>query len=230
MSIRLLLCDEHQVCRKGLRVALEEEPDLEVVGEAADGAQALRRARALHPDIVVTEVRLPGLDGVTTIRGFARLPRPPRVLVLTACEEESVLTATLRAGVGGFLLKSDPVVVIVEAIRQVASDDTPLSPRMTRKLLNRPTGRLNAFPAGPPDKIGNLTSREREVLHELTKGFSNAEIARALGVGEATVKAHVSRLLYKLELRDRIETVIFAYETGFVQPSAQHPVLERGSR
>lgn len=224
MSIRVLLVDDQALLRGAFRMLLESQPDLTVVGEAEDGAQAVTAARALEPDVILMDVRMPVLDGVEATRRLTGAGSRSRVLVLTTFDLDEYAFSALRAGASGFLLKDVPPEELVAAIRTVASGDAVVSPRITRELLTRYAHRL---PAGPdrdpaagrssPAGLAQLTDREREVLLQLAAGLSNLEIARRLFVTEATVKSHVTRLLTKLGLRDRVQAVVFAYEAGLVE-------------
>jgi DNA-binding NarL/FixJ family response regulator len=217
MSIRVLLCDDQALVRAGLRVILEPEPDLTVVGEAADGLDAIAETRRLAPDVVLMDVRMPRLDGLEATRRIMAGPAPaPRVLVLTTFDLDEYVYEALAAGASGFLLKDAPPEQLVGAIRVVAAGEALLAPTVTRRLIEefvrrRPTVRARA-------DLGGLTAREREVLLLVARGLSNAEIAGALHLGETTVKTHVGRVLDKLDLRDRVQAVVLAYESALVTP------------
>lgn len=218
MSLRLLLADDQAMVRAGLRLVCEAEPDLQVVGEAADGEQAVAAAQRLRPDVTLMDVRMPGVDGIEATRRLSALEVPvTRVLVLTTFDTESYVHAALRAGAAGFLLKAAEPERLVEAVRVVAAGDALLSPAVTRtviaELVRRPA-------TSPPPEYARLTDREREILLEVAAGHSNAEIAARLYVSEATVKTHVARILDKLALRDRVQAVVFAYEAGLVVPGS----------
>jgi len=215
--IRVLLADDQQLVRTGFRMILKAESDIEVVGEAADGAQAVDSARRLAPDVVVMDVRMPVMDGLEATRRIAALPpRRPRVLVLTTFDLDEYVYEALRAGASGFLLKDGPAEQLVGAIRALADGGALLAPTVTRRLIaefsRRPPPR-----EGPPPELAELTAREIDVLRQLARGLSNAEIAAELIVGDATIKTHVARILAKLDLRDRTQAVVFAYEAGLVQ-------------
>ncbi|MFD2766026.1 response regulator [Micromonospora eburnea] len=218
--IRVLLADDQHLVRTGFRVILEVEDDIEVVGEAADGERAVSMARATRPDVVLMDVQMPVLDGLAaTGRITAECgPDGPAVLVLTTFDRDDYLFAALRAGASGFLLKNGTPEDLIDAVRVVARGDGLIAPALTRRVIAAfaQPGGLGRRPAGPPPAA--LTQREYEVLELLARGGSNAEIATALHLGEATVKTHVSRVLAKLGLRDRVQAVIFAYEQGIVQP------------
>ena len=215
--IRVVLVDDQALVRTGLRLVLEAEPDIEVVGEAADGLQALEAAR-LRPDLFLMDIRMPNLDGIEATRRLAgpAVADPVRVLVLTTYDVDEYVFEALRAGACGFLLKHTSPERLVEAVRTVASGDGLIAPAVTRRLIAE-FARAPAAPT-PPAELDRLTEREREVLELVARGRSNAEIARELVVGPATVKTHVGRVLTKLGLRDRVEAVIWAYEAGLVQP------------
>jgi DNA-binding NarL/FixJ family response regulator len=209
--IRVLLVDDQPLLRKGFRMILDAEDDLEVAGEAADGAEALDAVDRLRPDVAVMDIRMPNLDGVEATRRLAG--SSTRVLILTTFDLDEYVYEALRAGASGFLLKDVPPEDLVAAIRVVA-------PNITRRLLDRFADALpsSAAATGPPAALDALTDREREVLVHMGRGLSNAEIAAALYLGETTVKTHVGRVLMKLHLRDRVQAVVLAYETGLVKP------------
>jgi DNA-binding NarL/FixJ family response regulator len=216
MSIRVLLVDDHALARGGLRMVLDTEPDIEVVGEAADGHQAVHSARRLGPDVVLMDVRMPELDGIAATRDIVGLPvaRPPRVLMLTTFDLDEYVYDSLAAGASGFLLKDAGPEQLIEGIRVVASGDALLAPSVTRRLLDRFAAAL----PGPAQSLDGLTDREVEVLRLVALALSNAEIAARLVVTEATVKTHVSAVLRKLGLRDRVQAVVLAYDVGLVRP------------
>ncbi|MGI8760544.1 MAG: response regulator [Jatrophihabitantaceae bacterium] len=219
--IRVLLADDQPLLRLGFRMVLEAHDGIEVVGEAADGAQAVGLATELLPDVVVMDVRMPVLDGIRATEMITAEHPAVRVLILTTFDLDEYAFAGLRAGASGFLLKDVPPAELVAAIRTVASGDAVVAPRVTRRLLDTFAGRLPARSdsAGPDARLATLTERERDVLGALALGRSNLEIAAALHLSEATVKTHVSRILAKLELRDRVQAVVFAYETRLVHPA-----------
>jgi DNA-binding NarL/FixJ family response regulator len=232
----VLLADDHHLVRTGFRVILEVEEDITVVGEAADGAAAVALTRERAPDVVLMDVEMPGMDGLTATREITGGPREPTeepthpgtpaVLILTTFDRDDYLFAALRAGASGFLLKNGTPEALVEAVRVLARGDGLLAPELTRRVIAtfaKPGGpaTVGGPPlggTGQPAGLDELTPREREVLALVARGASNAEIAAALSLGEATVKTHVSRMLAKLGLRDRVQAVIFAYEQGFIQP------------
>lgn len=213
--IRVLLADDQALMRTGFRMILDTEPGIEVVGEASDGRAAITQARALQPDVVLMDVQMPGLDGLAATRELLT-DVDCRVLILTTFEREDYLFEALQAGASGFLLKNAEPEHLVEAIRVVARGDAMLAPELTRRLLDRFAARAPSTQR--PDLLNHLTERELEILRLVASGRSNAEIAAALFVGEATVKTHVSRMLTKLGLRDRVQAVVLAYEAGVVVP------------
>jgi len=217
---RLLLVDDQPMLRLGFRMVFETQSDIEVVGEAGDGDQAVGMTRALTPDVVLMDVRMPVTDGIEATRQIVASGSPARILVLTTFDLDEYVFAALRAGASGFLLKDVPPEDLLGGIRAVAAGDAVVAPRVTRRLLDAFSPQLPDPAAGPRTdaRIAQLTERELEVLAEVAKGRSNAEIAEALTVSAATVKAHVGRILTKLELRDRVQVVVFAYETGIVRP------------
>lgn len=216
--INILIADDQAMVRSGLRMILESEPDLVVVDEAADGAQAVRIAKRERPDVVLMDVRMPEMDGLEATRLISSDLDEVRVIVLTTFDIDEYVYGALRAGASGFLLKDAPADDLVAAIRVVAGGDALLAPSVTRRIIER-------FAAGPdPDRtvegLDDLTDRETEVLRLLARGLSNSEIAEELFVSEATVKTHVSHVLTKLGIRDRVQAVVAAYESGLVTPGA----------
>ena len=216
--IRVVLADDQQLVRSGFRMILRADPELDVVGEASDGVEAVSLARELHPDVVLMDVRMPRVDGIEATRQISTSAEPPRVLVLTTFDLDEYVFAALRAGASGFLLKDAPEEHLLAAIRIVADGGSLFAPSISRRLIER-FAALDGTAVAPPD-LDSLTAREVEVLRLLARGRSNAEIAAELVVSEHTVKTHVARVLGKLDLRDRIQAVILAYETGLVRPSA----------
>ena len=220
--IRVLIVDDHSVVRMGLRMFFDLQADIEVVGEAADGETALAQVKALAPDVVLMDIRMPRMDGVEATGHIVEArggDGPPRVLVLTTYDLDEYVVEALRAGASGFLLKDTPAEALVEAVRVVYAGDSVIAPGVTRRLLDRFAKLLPTTPDAHAPVVTELTERERDVLLLLARGMSNAEIARALVVGETTVKTHVSNLLSKLGLRDRVQAVVYAYESGLVSPS-----------
>lgn len=217
MSIRVLLVDDQPLTRTGFRMILEETPGIDVVGEAGDGAAAVRMASAVAPDVVLMDVRMPQMDGLEATRLIAAAAPGPRVLVLTTYDLDEYAFAALRAGASGFLLKDAPVNELVSAIRAVAEGHAVVAPRVTRLLLDTYAHRLPGVEGDAARAtLRSLTPREREVLLEIGRGLTNQEIATALGISEVTVKTHVGAILTKLDLRNRVAAVILAYELGLV--------------
>jgi DNA-binding NarL/FixJ family response regulator len=215
--ISVLLADDDELTRTGLRLIIESDPDLTVVGEAADGQEAIHLARALHPDVVLMDIRMPGVDGLEATRRIAEAAQDgPRVLILTTFELDEYVFGALRAGASGFLLKRSSPEALIEGIKVVAAGDGLLAPSVTRRLIQE-FARQPDPPEPPAASLGELTQREREVLTLVGAGLSNGEVAARLYISEATVKTHVKRILMKLGLRDRIQAVVLAYETGLVR-------------
>ncbi len=212
--LRVVIADDQPMMRAGFKAVLEATGSIEVVAEAATGEEAVAAAEAHRPDVVLMDIRMPGMDGIEATR---RLPRQ-RVLILTTFGLDEYIIEALRAGASGFLLKDAPTREVVEAVRAVAAGDAVLAPAVTRQLLDQVGRRLPAAVSRTPDGLAALTDREQEVLRMLAVGMSNAEIATALVVSEPTVKTHVSNLLGKLGLRDRVQAVIYAYESGLITP------------
>jgi DNA-binding NarL/FixJ family response regulator len=217
VTIRIILVDDQELVRTGFRMVLDAQPDMTVVGEAADGLEAVQAARAHQADVMIMDARMPRLDGVAATRQIRQAGDLPRVLMLTTFDLDEYAFAALKAGASGFLLKDVPPEELLFAIRAVHSGDAVVAPSTTRRLIDR---FAPLFPAGdspPPPNLACLTAREREVLANVALGLSNAEIAQRLFVSEATVKTHVGRVLAKLGLRDRVQAVVYAYETGLVK-------------
>jgi DNA-binding NarL/FixJ family response regulator len=215
---RVLLADDQELVRSGFRLILESKDDLEVVGEAANGREAVELAAATSPDVVLMDVRMPELDGIEATRAILASGSPARVLILTTFDLDEYVVRAVRAGASGFLLKDAPAAQLVEAIRVVAAGDALLAPAVTRRLLDRFAREIGDD--RPPPALDELTERELEILRLIAQGLSNAEIAERLVVGETTVKSHVSSILRKLRLRDRVQAVIAAYDTGLVRPAS----------
>lgn len=215
--IRLLIADDEALVREGLGAIAALEPDFEVVGEAGGGREAVARSRALKPDVVLMDVRMPGLDGIEATRQILAGPRPPRVIVLTTFDRNEYVYEAMRAGASGFLLKDVRRGQLADAVRAVIAGDTLIAPTITRRLIEE-FCRLPGRGAGRPPQLAELTARETEVLGLIARGLANAEIGIQLSVAETTVKTHVARVLSKLEVRDRAQAVIVAYETGLVRP------------
>ena len=224
MSVSVLLADDQPLLRRGFRMILEAEGDLTVVAEAADGEEAVDLARRHAPDVVLMDIRMPGLDGIEASQRITAADTHVRVLVLTTFDLDEYAFGALRAGASGFLLKDVRPAELVAALRTVASGDAVISPRVTRRLLEEYTRVLPLSASQMQERypqLSALTEREREVLIAVARGLSNAEIAASLFVSEATVKSHVGRILAKLGLRDRVQVVVLAYEAGLIQPGAE---------
>ena len=219
--IRVLIADDHELMRNGLRAILGAQQDIEVVGEAEHGALAVENAIRLHPDVVIMDIRMPRLDGIEATRRLAvQGEKAPKVLVLTTFDHDEYVYQALRAGAAGFLLKDTPPRQLAEAVRTIAAGESLLAPAVTKRLIERYVSR----PPGDTalrERFAELTERELEVLQLITRGLSNAEIGARLFLSEATVKTHVTRILTKLGVRDRVQAVVLAYETGLVQPGEQ---------
>jgi DNA-binding NarL/FixJ family response regulator len=218
VSARVLIADDQALVRGGFRMILDAKADIEVVGEAGDGAEAAALTGALAPDVVLMDVRMPGTDGIEATRRIVASGSPARIVMLTTYDADEYVFAALRAGASGFMLKDVRPAELVEAIRVVARGDALLAPSVTRRLLDRFAGVLPDGATGPPPELEELTDREAEVLRFVALALSNAEIARRLHLTEATVKTHVSSVLRKLGLRDRVQAVVFAYDVGLVRP------------
>jgi DNA-binding NarL/FixJ family response regulator len=216
--IRVLIADDQTLVRDGFRMILDAQEDIEVVGEAADGLEAVARSRELRPHVVLMDVRMPGCDGLEATRELLRGSPETHVLILTTFDLNEYVYEAMRAGASGFLLKDIPRSQLIEGVRTVASGDALLAPAITRRLIEQFVRRPPASVRPSPPELEGLTAREREVLQLLAHGRSNAEIASALYVSEATVKTHVAHALTKLGLRDRVQAVVFAYESGLIEP------------
>jgi DNA-binding NarL/FixJ family response regulator len=222
----ILLADDQELLRMGFRMVLDAQPDLTVVGEVASGEQAVEFVSAHPPDVVLMDVRMPGVDGVEATRQIVDSGSCSRVIILTTFDLDEYAYAALRAGASGFLLKDAPPGDLISAIRAVASGDAVVAPSTTRRLLANVVHRLPESPDAaevPQTVLQELTPREREVMLAVSRGLSNAEIADSFVLSEATVKTHIGRILAKLGLRDRVQIVVFAYENGLVTPSAGDP-------
>ncbi|MFC9222949.1 response regulator [Streptomyces hygroscopicus] len=220
MTIRILIADDEALLRMAFSTVLEAQPDMAPVGEAADGSQAIRLAQELRPDVVLMDVRMPGTDGIEATRQVIRISPQTRVLILTTFDLDEYAFAGLNAGASGFLLKNTRPEELLTAIRSVAAGDAVVSPRITRRLLENFRPHIpDGSSAERDERLQRLSAREREVLIQVGCGLSNAEIAATLYLAEATVKSHLGRILQKLELRDRIQAVIFAYESRLIHPA-----------
>ncbi len=216
-GVRVLLVDDDDLMRAGLRSVLSSDETIEVVGEASDGNEAIERARTLTADVVLMDVRMPGLDGIAATRELLGVQPEARVVILTTFEEDDYIFGALNAGASGFLLKRTRPEELIAAAHAVAAGEALLSPSVTRTVIER-TARQPTPNTSARDRLDELTPREREVLTLIAHGLSNGEIAAALVVEESTVKTHVKRILMKLDVRDRVQAVVFAYESGLVQP------------
>jgi len=217
VTISVLIADDEAIVRDGLRTILDLEDDMTVVGEAADGAQAVAAARELRPDVALVDIQMPGLDGIEATRQMMKAPNPPRVLVLTTFDRNEYVYEAMKAGASGFLLKDVRRHQLTDAIRTVVRGDTLLAPTITRRLIEEFCAQPSPATTTPPE-LADLTPREVEVLTLIGRGRSNADIAAELVVAQTTVKTHVARILAKLSLNDRAQAVIAAYETGLIRP------------
>lgn len=214
--IRVLIVDDHELIRRGMRMVLDAEDDIQVVGEAVSGAEAVHLADDLRPDVVLMDIRMPEMDGIEATRRIVRGTPSSRVLVLTTFDLDEYAFGSLRAGASGFLLKNTPPAQLTTAIRAIAAGDALVSPRVTRSMLDLFATRLPRQSETDDSRLSVLTERERDVFLAIAKGYNNTEIGESLYVSESTVKTHVGRILMKLDLRDRVQAVILAYEAGLV--------------
>lgn len=217
MTIRVLLVDDQELVRTGFRMVLDAQPGIEVAGEASDGRQALEVLRSTTADVVLMDVRMPRMDGIEATRHICASPDGPKVIILTTFDLDEYAFAALKAGAAGFLLKDARPEQLIEAIRAVSSGDSVVAPSTTRRLIDRFVQHIPDEDQQPNAALETLTAREGEVLKLVARGMSNGEIAEMLYVSEATVKTHVGRILSKLTLRDRVQAVVFAYETGLIK-------------
>ncbi len=215
MTIRLVIADDHAMIRAGLRLVVESAPGVDVVGEAADGVEAVAVARRERPDVLLLDIAMPRMDGLDTARTLLGDPDPPRIVLLTTFGGDENLHVALRIGVHGFLLKSSPPEQLIEAMRVAAAGDGLIDPAVTMRVISSFAARPVLV---PPPELATLTARELDVLLLLARGLSNREIAEAAGVGEVTVRSHVTQILRKLGVRDRLQAVVLAYESGLVRP------------
>jgi DNA-binding NarL/FixJ family response regulator len=220
LSIRVLIVDDQALVRAGFKMILDAEPEIDVVGEAPDGLAGLEAARTLQPDVVLMDIRMPELDGLEATRRLTSSGNGPRVLILTTFDLDEYVYEALRSGASGFLLKDTPPEQLVQAIHVVAEGEALIAPSITKRLIEEFVRAGGATHTEPPPGVADLTSRELEVLRLIARGLSNAEIAKELFVSETTVKTHVARVLMKLHIRDRVQAVVLAYESGLVQPGA----------
>jgi DNA-binding NarL/FixJ family response regulator len=222
MTTSVLLADDQELMRMGFRMVIDSQPDLAVVGEAGDGAEAIAAISRLEPSVALMDVRMPVMDGVEATRRIVESGARTRIIILTTFDLDEYVYAALRAGASGFLLKDAQPAELLSAIRAVAAGEAVVAPRVTRRLLESYAHRLPVSGEPDPaarDRLEQLTARELEVLDLVARGLSNAEIAEQFVLSEATVKTHVGRILAKLELRDRVQIVVFAYENGLISPS-----------
>jgi DNA-binding NarL/FixJ family response regulator len=217
VSVRVLIADDQALVRAGFAKLLESEPAVTVVGEAADGREALEAVRRVRPDVVLMDIRMPGLDGLEATRRLSEAGAAARVLILTTFDLDEYVYDALRAGASGFLLKDAPPDELLAAIHVVARGDALIAPSVTRRLIAEFARRPSP---GADERLAGLTARELDVLRRLARGLTNAEIAAELILGESTVKTHVGNVLFKLDLRDRVQAVVLAYESGLVTPGA----------
>ena len=226
MTIRVLIADDQPLMRSALRTCLDAEPDIAVIGEAADGMETVRMTRRLHPDVVVMDVRMPIMDGIEATRRVVTQDgaRPTRVLVMTTFDLDEHIIDALRAGASGFLVKDAPPEDLIRAVRIIAAGEAVLAPSVTRRLLELRAGTLTPMPSAARDTaVAGLTARERTVLRLVARGLPNVEIARAMDVAPSSVKTHVGHLFTKLGLTDRVQLVVFAYEHELVRPGSPEP-------
>jgi DNA-binding NarL/FixJ family response regulator len=222
MTTSVLLADDQELMRMGFRMVIDSQPDLSVVGEAGDGAEAIAAVARLRPTVALMDVRMPVMDGVEATRRIVESGAATRIIILTTFDLDEYVYAALRAGASGFLLKDAQPADLLSAIRAVAAGEAVVAPRVTRRLLESYVHHLPASGVADPasgERLAQLTARELEVLELVARGLSNAEIAENFVLSEATVKTHVGRILAKLELRDRVQIVVFAYENGLISPS-----------
>jgi DNA-binding NarL/FixJ family response regulator len=216
MTIRVLVADDQAMVRAGFRMLLADEPDIEVVAEASDGLEAVAEAAHTHPHVILMDIRMPELDGLEATRRITASDSDSRVLILTTFGLDEYVYRALRAGASGFVLKDDPPEQLIAAVRTVARGDALLSPSVTRRVIAQ-FARVRQ--QAPPKAVETLTARELDVFRLITRGYSNAEIGRELFISDTTVKTHVTRLLQKLELRDRAQAIVLAYQTGMFEPT-----------
>jgi DNA-binding NarL/FixJ family response regulator len=216
-QVRVLIVDDDDLMRAGLEAVLSSDETVAVVGQVSDGRTAVEQGRALRPDVVLMDVRMPNLDGIAATRELVTAAPGAKVVILTTFERDDYIFGALNAGASGFLLKRTSPEELIAAIHAVAAGDSLLSPSVTRRVIDRMAQQPTAE-VGFDDRLGELTPREREVLEQVARGLSNGEIAAALVIEESTVKTHVKRILMKLRLRDRVQAVIFAYESGLTRP------------
>jgi len=226
--IRVLVADDQELVRTGFRVILEAEGDIEVVAEASNGHEAIRQAALVEPDVVLMDIRMPELDGLAATEQIMRRPNPPTIVVLTTFDQNEYVYRALRGGAAGFLLKDAPSSRLIAAVRAAATGDSLIEPSITQRLLERFAEPVATV--GIPARLSQLTERELDVLRRVARGLSNAEIAAEMVVAETTVKTHVARILSKVGVRDRVQAVVVAYETGFVRRGGTPAGASEGPR
>ena len=224
-ALRVLVVDDQAVVRLGFRALLESQPDMKVIGAAGDGREAVRMATAAQPDVVLMDIRMPVMGGIDATRAIVQLPARPKVLILTTFDLDDYVYDALRAGASGFLLKDATPDQILDAVRVIGAGEALLAPGVTRRLISEFAARAQLR---QPAQLADLTARERQVFELVAHGLSNAEIARTLHLADQTVKTHVSAVLAKLGLRDRVQAVVLAYESGIITPGAAAPGLSAG--
>ncbi|HEX4930305.1 MAG TPA: response regulator transcription factor [Gaiellaceae bacterium] len=215
MTIRVLVADDQSMVRAGFRMLLSGEEDIEVVAEASNGLEAVEKAARFHPNVVLMDIRMPELDGLEATRRILAADESARILILTTFDLDEYIYEALRAGASGFVLKDDPAEQLIAAVRTVAAGEALLSPTITQRVIRQFT---RVSRPAPPRKFAELTTREEEVFRLIARGLSNAEIGQELFISETTVKTHVTHVLQKLDLRDRVQAVVLAYQTGLVEP------------
>ena len=220
MTIRVLVADDQSMVRAGFRMLLAGEKDIEVVAEASNGLEAVDKAARFHPTVVLMDIRMPELDGLQATRRILAADNPARILILTTFDLDEYVYEALRAGASGFVLKDDPPEQLIAAVRTVAAGDALLSPAITKRVISE----FTRIPRPAlPDEVGDLSAREREVFRLIARGLSNAEIGLELYISETTVKTHVTHILQKLKLRDRVQAVVLAYQTGLFEADTRRP-------
>jgi DNA-binding NarL/FixJ family response regulator len=220
VSIRVLVADDQSMVRAGFRMLLSDEEGIEVVAEASNGIEAVAKAARFHPTVVLMDIRMPELDGLEATRRILAADPAARILILSTFDLDAYIYEALSAGASGFVLKDDPPEQLIAAVRTVAAGDALLSPAVTRRVIEQFT---RASRPAPPKEVDELTAREREILRLIAAGLSNAEIGRALFISDTTVKTHVTHILQKLNLRDRVQAVVLAYQTGLFEGDARRP-------
>ena len=220
MTIRVLVADDQSMVRSGFRMLLSGEEDIDVVAEASNGLEAVEKADRFHPDVILMDIRMPELDGLEATRRIVAADKGARILVLTTFDLDEYVYEALRAGASGFVLKDDPAEQLLAAVRVVAAGDALLSPTVTKRVIRQFTRTPRPT---PPKALDDLSDREQEVFRLIARGLSNAEIGKELFISETTVKTHITHILQKLDLRDRVQAVVLAYQTGLFEPDPQAP-------